>query len=270
MLKILIVATVLLLTSNAALGNVIEKSSINWNNVTLIADKTQTTTKKQKGTSSALKIPDKAFLYKEIIKEELDNIFPDIPEYNYIPSLIEHESCISLTHSRCWSPTSRLKTSREEGAGLGQLTRAYRSDGTIRFDKLTELKAAYKTELKDLYWDNIYQRPDLQIRAIVLLVRSDNNRLREVSDPVERLKMTDVAYNGGIGGLLKERRACGLAKGCDADVWFNNVELYCLKSKRILYSNRNACDINRHHAEDVFHHKLPKYKKYYYTQDIEI
>jgi len=85
-------------------------------------------------------IPPQAYSYRLTIKEELNTYFRDIPHWNYIPSLIEHESCISLTHSKCWNPRSQLKTSREEGAGLGQLTRAYNSDGSIRFDSLEEMR----------------------------------------------------------------------------------------------------------------------------------
>ncbi|QXN70523.1 putative lytic murein transglycosylase [Bacillus phage vB_BspM_AgentSmith] len=64
-------------------------------------------------------IPPQAFDFKLNIQEELDKHFDYIPDYNYVPALIEHESCLSLSHSRCWNSTSRLKTQREEGAGLG-------------------------------------------------------------------------------------------------------------------------------------------------------
>jgi len=207
-------------------------------------------------------IPSKAFSYKDIIKTEVNIYFKNIYDINYIPSLIEQESCISLTHSRCWSPTSRLKTSREEGAGLGQITRAYNKNGSLRFDKLKELRDSNKQALKDMYWDTIYQRPDLQIRAILILLKSDYNRINN-NNKLERLKMTDAAYNGGVGGLLKEQRVCGIAANCDPNIWFKNVELYCLKSKKSLYGSRSACDINREHTSTVFKIRLPKYNKFH-------
>jgi hypothetical protein len=211
-------------------------------------------------------IPEKAFKYRDTLYDVIVSVFEDLPEYNYIPSLIEHESCISLKHSRCWSPTSRLKTKREEGAGLFQLTRAYDSKGRLRFDTLTELANKYKNELGGLNWGNVYQRPDLQFKAGVLMVRDLYRKIYDV--PVEtRLHFVDAAYNGGLRGLQKERRACGLAKDCDPNIWFNNVEKYCLKSKRILYGNRNACDINRHHVKDVFTYRLPRYKRFYFNKE---
>ena len=211
-------------------------------------------------------IPPQAYSYRLTIKNELNTYFREIPHWNYIPSLIEHESCISLTHSRCWNPRSQLKTSREEGAGLGQLTRAYNSDGTLRFDSLEEMRKKYYAELKELKWETIYSRPDLQIRTMILMVRDIYNMLYAVEDKDNRLQMSDAAYNGGLSGLLKERRACGLASNCDPNIWFNHVEKYCLKSKKALYGNRSACDINRQHVYDVYIVRMPKYQKNYFDE----
>ena len=212
-------------------------------------------------------IPPQAFQYKDTIKQEVTTYFPNVPELNYTPSLIEHESCISLKHKRCWNPKSQLKYAREEGAGLGQITRAYNSDGSLRFDSLAGMRDRYKQELKDAKWETIYQRPDIQIRMMVLMLRDDFKKLYNVEDPVSRLEMTDAAYNGGIGGVLKERRACSLASNCNPGLWFGHVEKYCLKSKKAIYDTRTPCDINRHHVHDVFHNKLPKYRKQYFIEE---
>ena len=205
-------------------------------------------------------IPIQAYSYiPEVVKQSY-NYLPSLNNnLHYFGGLIEHESCINLIHNRCWNAKSRLKTSREEGAGLGQLTRTYKPDGSIRFDIIQELKNKHK-ELEDLSWNNVYNRPDLQIRAIVLLWRSSYNSLSTVSDVHERISMADASYNGGLGGLQQERRACKMAKDCNPNKWFNNVEKYCLKSKKILYSNRNACDINRHHVTDVMKIRMSKYQ----------
>lgn len=206
-------------------------------------------------------IPPNAYVLRPVVIKEVDNIFPDIPNRHYVPALIEHESCITLRHKRCWSPTSRLKTYREEGAGVGQITRAYNKDGTIRFDALTELRTRHRRYLAELTWDNVYQRPDLQIRALTLMVRDNYKTLYDVDEPIQRLAMADAGYNGGMGGLQRERRQCSLVKGCDPDFWFGNVERFCMKSKKVLYGNRSACDINRHHVSDVMTVRLPKYER---------
>lgn len=206
-------------------------------------------------------IPPQAIQYLPVVKTESDRLMVNFDHPYYFGALIEHESCISLKHKRCWNPKSQLKTSREEGAGLGQITRTYRPDGSSRFDVLTELRERHLEELKELSWQNVYERPDLQIRSMILLSKENYKYFYNIPDQFERLAMTDAAYNGGRGGVFNERRACGLAANCDPGLWFGHVEKYCLKSKKPLYGNRSACDINRHHVEDVLHTRLPKYKQ---------
>jgi len=185
------------------------------------------------------------------------------PKAAYLASLIEHESCISLTHSKCWNSKSKLKSAREEGAGLGQITRAFKPDGTIRFDALSELKYKYPRELAELSWQVVYDRPDLQIRALALMMRDNYQYFsRHVKDPYQAYAFADAAYNGGAGGVDHERRACKLTTWCDPNQWFDNVEKLCLKSKVALYGNRSACDINRHHVKDVINTRSEKYAKY--------
>ncbi|NBX97545.1 lytic murein transglycosylase [bacterium] len=206
-------------------------------------------------------IPANAQKYLHWVTIQYKETWPEMPQPHYFPALIEHESCMSLAHARCWSPTSRLKTSREEGAGLGQLTRAYNSDGSIRFDALNNMRKVDPQGLNELRWDTVYQRPDLQIRVIVLMTRQNWSRIQNlVPEDGARLHMTDAAYNGGLGGLLNERRACAGRDGCDPNQWFGHVEKVCLKSTKPLYGGRSACDINRHHVYDVIHTRMPKYK----------
>lgn len=206
-------------------------------------------------------IPAKALEHLPTLTAQVKEVWPTMPAPNYFGALIEHESCISLKHSRCWDPTSRLKSDREEGAGLGQLTRAFKSDGSTRFDALEDSKRLDPRGLNELRWETIYQRPDLQIRVVVLMTRASWNRLvKLVPDDEPRLAMTDAAYNGGMGGVLNERRACGLRDDCDPNKWFGHVEKVCLKSTKPLYAGRSACDINRHHVHDVLHTRMAKYK----------
>jgi hypothetical protein len=205
------------------------------------------------------KIPPRAAQHLPALAAEIDTAWPEAPLREYFPGLIEHESCITLAHARCWSATARLKTQREEGAGLGQLTRAWNADGSTRFDALAELRQAHPA-LAALDWATIYQRPDLQMRAVVIKVRGDYLALRGAHDPLERLAMADAAYNGGRGGVLREQRACGLVAGCDPARWWGHVEQHCLKSRAALYAGRSACDINRHHVRDVINHRAPKYR----------
>ncbi|MEN6586149.1 MAG: hypothetical protein ABFE02_08935 [Sulfuricella sp.] len=204
-------------------------------------------------------IPPAAQTYRAMLHTEQAQYWGDHPRPELLPALIEHESCITLKHSRCWNPSSRLKTAREEGAGFGQVTRAWSPDGKLRFDALQELKDRHPA-LRQWSWANVYDRPDLQLRAVVLKVRGDYQTLGSVKDTHQRLAFADAAYNGGMGGVQNERRACQIKTGCDPQQWWGNVEATCLKSRQPLYGGRSACDINRHHVKDVLQIRAPKYK----------
>jgi hypothetical protein len=196
-----------------------------------------------------------------VLGGQIREVWPTMPVPHYFAGLIEQESCIGLKHSKCWSATSRLKSDREEGAGLGQITRAYKADGSVRFDALEDAKRLDAKGLNDLRWETVYSRPDLQMRVIVLMTRANWNRLDKLVPDVDgKLAMTDAAYNGGLGGVINERRACGLRDDCNPNKWFGNVEKVCLKSKKPLYGNRNACDINREHVDYVLNLRMNKYK----------
>lgn len=212
------------------------------------------------GPVGSAAVPARALPLLPVLRQQVAQVWPDMPTPAYFGALVEHESCITLTHPRCWSPASRLRSAREEGAGLGQLTRAWSSDGRPRFDALADARRLDPRGLAELRWETVYQRPDLQLRSLVLMTRSTYGRLTPlVPAHGPRLAMTDAAYNGGFGGVLNERRACALRSACDPDQWFGHVERICLKSKAPLYAGRSACDINRHHVADVLLQRMPRY-----------
>jgi hypothetical protein len=205
-------------------------------------------------------IPAGAVIYAPVLKAERLRFWPDHPAPGMLGALVEHESCLSLTHSRCWNPKARLKSAREEGAGFGQITRAYRADGSVRFDALAELRGRHPA-LGEWSWSNVYDRPDLQLRGVVLKAREEFVFFRRlVGDDVASLHFADAAYNGGRGGVQKERQACHLSKSCDPKQWFGNVAEHCMKARVALYGTRSACDINRFHVLDVCVIRPAKYK----------
>ena len=207
-------------------------------------------------------IPKNAPLYLPIVKTEAQSIFPELVHPEYFAGLIEQESCISLTHSRCWKATSELKTAREQGSGLGQITRAYNKDGTVRFDSLADLRRRHMSQLKDLSWENVVQRPDLQIASIMLMSKDNYNGFFQIKDELNRLKMTDSAYNAGPGSVKKRRLQCGLTKGCDPQIWDGNVGLIKVLSQKPIYGTRSPQGINDEHVDYVFNIRMNKYIPY--------
>lgn len=194
--------------------------------------------------------------YGPILKAEQAKYWADHPDPAILAALVEQESCASLKSPRCWNPAARLQSAREEGAGMGQITRAYRADGSLRFDALAGIRGQYGADLAGLSWDTVYQRPDLQLRALVLMSRDAARTFRGAP---AWLAFGDAGYNGGVAGVQRERRACKLSAGCDPAQWFAHVEAHCLKSRQPLYGNRSACDINREHVRNVLLVRRAKY-----------
>lgn len=208
--------------------------------------------------AKAAEIPPNAITYLPMLKAEQFKYWANHPAPETLAGLVEQESCVSLKSSRCWSPKAQLKTEREEGAGVGQVTRAYRKDGSLRFDTIANLRDKYNS-LSELSWANVYSRPDLQFRALVLLSKESAAPFRNAA---AMLEFGDAAYNGGVSDVQKERRACQLTSGCDAGKWFGNVENHCVKSRQPIYGTRSACDINREHVKNVMQIRRAKYRQY--------
>lgn len=204
----------------------------------------------------AAELPPGFYAAGPVLKAEQRRLWPTHQDPVALAALVEQESCASLKSKVCWNPTARLKSVREEGAGLGQITRAYRADGSLRFDSLASARTQYGDELKDWSWSNVYERPDLQLRAIVLMSR---DAAKPFAASPAALHFGDAAYNGGVAGVQKERRACALTHGCDPGRWFGHVETHCMKSRQPLYGGRSACDINREHVHNVFLVRRAKY-----------
>lgn len=203
------------------------------------------------GFARAQPVPQPAQALAPLVVHEIEQHWPAAPRRSYLGALIEKETCITLEHRSCWSTTARLKTSREEGAGLGQLTRAWRPDGTLRFDALEEARAMAPQALRELSWDNVYTRADLGVRAIIVKLRDCHGRFERlgVDDEMARLAFCDAAYNGGLGGVQQDRKLCALTAGCDPAQWFGHVERHSAKSRaRWQGYGASAFEINRAHV----------------------
>jgi hypothetical protein len=215
------------------------------------------------GKVHAETLPPNAVTYIPVLKSEQMKYWGDHTKPELLASLVEQESCVSLKSKKCWSPASQLKTDREEGAGVGQITRAYTKSGAIRFDALTDLRNRHPQELQGWSWDNVYSNPAYQFRALVLMSKDNYKQIAKyVTDPTQALSFTDAAYNGGFGGVQSDRRKCQMTAGCNPQMWFGNVEKTCSKSQTPIYGTRSACDINREHVTNVVMVRAPKYVKY--------
>lgn len=161
--------------------------------------------------------------YKAMLLREIDRTWPDLSSKEIIPAQIQKETCPSAKSRMCWSPYAELKTSREYGFGLGQLTI------TSRFDNFKEAKKL-DPSLRSWTWENRYL-PEYQVRTLLLMNRFNYSRVAWAQDAHSRMAFTLSAYNGGLGGVLSDRTICANTPGCNPAVWFGNVELTSRKSK---------------------------------------
>lgn len=207
--------------------------------------------------AGAAELPRNAQTYLPVLKAEQAKYWEDVPLRSALAAQVEQETCVSLTSPKCWNPRTELKTSREYGFGLGQLTI------TPRFDNFASARKL-DVSLRDWQYADRYD-PARQLRVLVLMDRASYRSLSKlVSDPNARLAMTLSAYNGGLGGVLQDRRLCAAIKGCDPSQWFGNVELHSLKAKTKTGGyGQSFFDINRGYVKNVMILRRAKYEFYF-------
>lgn len=210
----------------------------------------------------AQELPAGAYVYLPTLVSNQKAIWPDAPLPSFLGGQVEQESCITLKHSKCWNPRAELKTSRENGIGFGQFTRAYKADGTILFDKISELAAAHAS-LRGWTWERRYD-PDFQLRAIVEMDKDLYRRQVGAASDEDRLSFALSAYNGGQGGILQDRRLCANTPGCDQSRWAGHVENYSMK-QRVAQKGygKSFFEINREYVHLILHVRRLKYQSYF-------
>lgn len=204
-------------------------------------------------------IPAAAHAWLPLLIATQAGLWADAHEPWTMAAQIERETCITLTHARCWSPRAELKTSRENGIGFGQVTRAYNAGGSIRFDKQAELRAQH-VELRGWTWAERYS-PRYQMMGVVLMDRAGWARyVKLMATPADVWAATLSGYNGGDGGVLKDRLMCHKVAGCDPSRWSGHVELHSTKS-RVKWQGygQSAYDINRGYVRQVLQ-RAPAYR----------
>lgn len=212
------------------------------------------------GPLYAATIPAQAHQYLPILKDMRVKHWPTHLMPEVLAGQIEHESGCPSMPKKCWNPKARLKSAREEGAGFPQITKAYRADGTLRFDALAEIKAQHPDELLALHWGNVYVRPELQLLVVVLKNRDNWGTFRSIKDPEQRLLFAIKSYNRGIGGVMAEIKKCKATQGCNPQRFTGHVGNICTASWKPIYGAQSPCSISLKYVADVVVHRSPKYR----------
>lgn len=206
-------------------------------------------------------IPPNAIPLIPILRKYLDLLWPKVPARSYIAAKIEQETCLSLKHKGCWSSHTELKTKREYGFGLGQITIAYRADGSERFNVWKDLIKIDPVLKEKWTWENRYDS-ELQIRALIVKSKMSVDSIRfDTANSTEHLAFGFVTYNSG--SVLIDRRLCFDVKGCDPSKWYGNVELYSSKAKVAQPGyGKSFYEISREYPKNIMFVRRPKYIPY--------
>lgn len=198
-------------------------------------------------------IPALAKVYLPLLWSVLALLWPTMPDPALLAGQIEQETCPSLTHRKCWNPRTELKTSREYGFGLGQLT------VTEKFNNFEAAKG-WDRSLAGWRWEDRFD-PQMQLRALVAYDRNLYGQIRFGASDRDRLAFMFSAYNGGLGGLLKDRRLCAAVAGCDRDRWFGHIEQQSFRAKTSVKGyGKSFFEINREYVRNIMDVRSLKYR----------
>ena len=214
-------------------------------------------------SAQTTQLPPNAVKYLPSLREAIVAVWPATSYPHWFAGQIEQESCISLTSKGCWNPNTELKTSREYGFGLGQITIAYNANGTERFNNFKAMTSKYAV-LHDWNWEDRYD-PKYQIEAMMLMDRESFVSAGKLTNSLpDQYRFMLSAYNGGLGGLIQDRKLCTTIKGCNPNLWYGNVELHSFKAKTKFQGyGQSAFQINRTYVSNIEKIRSPKYAPYF-------
>ena len=199
-------------------------------------------------------IPPQAPAVLALLLALLPRYWPGMPLPSFLAAQIEQETCPSPQHRMCFSERAELRTAREYGFGLGQLTI------TPRFNVFEEVKRMHP-DLADWPFEDRFDRR----RQLIALLVKDRAHYRSCSnlmaDAPAALACTAAQYNGGAGGFLADQRLCSNTEGCNPRQWFDHIEHTSTKAKTAVAGyGKSFFEINREYVRNVMQVRRAKYQ----------
>lgn len=191
--------------------------------------------------------------------EQHRDLYDEVMESLWADFIPREEIAAQIYQESRWNPRAELKTSREYGFGLGQITKAWNSKGELRFDKFKELTRAYK-ELKGWEWKDRFDTKK-QIMAVVLEDKRLWNLFSKYDDVLTRKALMYSAYNGGTTLLYREIELCRKDPLCDEKIWFCNIADKAARSTTPVKGYKDSFwSINRKYPIQIMFEHLPRLK----------
>lgn len=166
----------------------------------------------------------------QVLSTTINQHWPNAPLRHIMAGQVQQESS--------WRERATLKTSRELGRGLVQLTIAYRPDGSERFNAYRDAVRSYRALSA---WD--WQRDPYNVAyQLTYLVLRDRGQFavtrRSMADDAEAWRAALVCYNAGEGRWLS-RIANAKVMGLDRTRWSGGLEHAHGKTEdRLLYGRK--------------------------------
>lgn len=208
-------------------------------------------------------VPPNAKLYLPELVKVVDDYWAEAKDHKkYLAAQIEQETCISLKSKGCWNPKTELKTDREYGFNLSQITIAYNKNGSVRFDNFKEAKRLHP-DLANWPWEDRWN-PRKGIMVMVLMMKREHKFVGQgTKDFLDGMKFAWSAYNGGRSHVVKAKAICYSVKGCDNYKWEDNVALYLPKSKKPFHGYKvSPYEINTGYVHNITQVRYKKYERW--------
>lgn len=179
--------------------------------------------------------------YLPTLAAAFDAHWPDAPLRHIAAGQIEQESA-------GWNERAELKTSREHGFGLAQITI------TSRFDNF---KAAQQI-FRDWKWEDRFN-VRYQLGYAVITDRANFKRVsRLFADSDSRWRAGLVAYNAGYGTVL-QRRALAIRNGMPHDRWTGGLDQVAMPYEQKLLYGRPLGERRNEYPRLICDVRAPKY-----------
>lgn len=174
--------------------------------------------------------------YLPVLQEKVDKYWPTLTIPYVLAGQVEQESQ--------WNVHAQLKTSRELGRGLAQMTI------TPKFN-IYKVAVTMKP-LRGWDWQKDPWNPANQLTFLVLMDKDNFTQVEKLfENDQERLAASYVAYNAGLGTVL-QRRALAIRQGKEHKKWFGGLEDIRLPYENRKLYGRNLGEMRNEYPRVIF------------------